>query len=860
MLKKIVSFLFILFFIQGVDAQCNGANPFCTGTNYSFPNDVNVPDLGPIGCLGSSPNPVWYYMEIDQNGPMTFTINQTNTTGTGIDVDFALWGPYNSLSAGCGGGTFPVGTPIDCSYSTAATETANIPNAQIGQFYILLLTNYANQAGNISFSQTGGTGSADCSFICGVTGFTANPGNCSNNLYTLTGTLNITNPPTSGTLTIVSNCGGAPQVFNAPFGTSINYSLPNLPANGSGCTVSASFSANANCNTLQTYTAPGPCSGSPCSFGNFTGTITNCNPVNNQYTFAGTVNYTNAPTTGTLTLTNSCGGAPQVFNAPFGGSSNFSFTGTANGAPCTITATFSASSACSATLTYPTQPTCDCSAAIGSFTTTLLPSPAINKVCFGDAFSINTNNNFTNPSEIVGATTPGSSTYDPTAPVYDPGIVWLAYSCPPSVAITPLLASQQGLTIPDDPCFVGVVTNNGDITDVNDLSFINSQAPGTFTNNTVYYVPLTMYSIQDGIYSYVVLPALGCYDLGDPIAVQYLPDVTYTYTSNCANQTATIVPTGGSPALNSTSFTASNPSPTGAGFAVNTALSGGNIIMNGLTSSGPFGCTLTDDAGCTYTFTGNYVGGEAAGISYPDNVYCQTDPNPTPTITGIQGGTVTSGPGLSINPTTGLINLSNSSTGSYLVTYTTAAAVCPGIATFNLSISSSPIIDAGVDQTVCFGNSVILNASGGSSYVWSNNVNNGMTFAPSVGVNEYIVFGSNSAGCIGTDTMVVTVIDECNGEEIIFWVPNTFTPDGDQFNQTFKPVMYSGFDPFEYEFLIFNRWGEPIWESHNAAVGWDGSYNKGMKCPDGIYTWKLVFKTLNNDEKLMNVGHVTLIR
>ena len=92
MLKKIVSLLFLCFLIQGVYAQCNGANPFCTGTNYSFPNDVNVPDLGPIGCLGTSPNPVWYFMEIDQNGPMTFTINQTNTAGTGIDVDFALWG------------------------------------------------------------------------------------------------------------------------------------------------------------------------------------------------------------------------------------------------------------------------------------------------------------------------------------------------------------------------------------------------------------------------------------------------------------------------------------------------------------------------------------------------------------------------------------------------------------------------------------------------------------------------------------------------------------------------------------------------------------------------------------------------
>ena len=48
--------------------------------------------------------------------------------------------------------------------------------------------------------------------------------------------------------------------------------------------------------------------------------------------------------------------------------------------------------------------------------------------------------------------------------------------------------------------------------------------------------------------------------------------------------------------------------------------------------------------------------------------------------------------------------------------------------------------------------------------------------------------------------------------------------------------------------------------AEQSQVGWDGSYNKGMKCPDGIYTWKLVFKTLNNDEKLMNVGHVTLIR
>ncbi len=865
-MKKSTLF-FVLFLIftntMFVYAQCNGASPFCTGTNYSFPNTTNVANLGTVGCLGTTPNPVWYFMEIDQNGPMTFGISQSSAGGSGIDVDFALWGPFTSLAAGCGGSTFPGGSPIDCSYSPSPTETASIPNAQIGQFYILLLTNFSNQAGTISFSQTGGSGSADCSFVCGVTGFTAIPSACNpaTNTYGVSGTLSITNPPGSGTLTITNSCGGS-QVFNAPFSNTINYSFPGLPSNGNSCTVSTSFSANANCNTLQTYTAPASCNGgSPCSFGNFTGNITNCNAVTNQYTITGSINYTNAPATGTLTLTNSCGGS-QVFNAPFGSSSNFTFTGPANGISCVISAAFSASQSCTATLTYAVPPACDCSAMMGTFTTNLSPMPTINKICYGDSISILTNNDFSVPSELIGSTVPGSPTYDPIAPPYDPGIVWLAYSCPPTVSLTPQQANTSGLDIPDDPCLVSIVTGSGNLLDLNDLSFINSFPAGTFTNNTVYFVPLTMYSIQTGTYSYVTLPALQCFDMGDPIAVQYLPEIIATSTSNCANGTATVTFTGGSPQLNGTSFTADVPSllPATANFVTSNCLNGGTMIIDGLTVSGPYSFSVVDDNGCQFDFVGAYVGGEAAGISYPDDIYCQSDIDPIATITGTQGGTVTSGPGLVLNPSTGTIDLSNSIVGSYLITYTTAAAVCPGIATFNLAISPSPAVDAGEDLTVCLGNSILLNASGAAGYVWSNGANNGMSYLPGVGENEYIVIGTNSEGCIGTDTIKVTVLEECYDQEIIFWVPNTFTPDGDQFNQTFKPVMHSGFDPFDYEFLIFNRWGELIWESHNVAFGWDGSYNKGMKSPDGIYTWKLTFKTMNNDEKLMRVGHVTMLR
>jgi gliding motility-associated-like protein len=106
---------------------------------------------------------------------------------------------------------------------------------------------------------------------------------------------------------------------------------------------------------------------------------------------------------------------------------------------------------------------------------------------------------------------------------------------------------------------------------------------------------------------------------------------------------------------------------------------------------------------------------------------------------------------------------------------------------------------------------------------------------------------------------VVNVIP-CN-EETIFYVPNAFTPDGDNFNQTFFPVFYSGFDPFNFEMLIFNRWGELIFETKNVKIGWDGSYGTlGRKVQDGVYTWKITYKKMENDQRHVVIGHVTLIR
>ena len=99
-------------------------------------------------------------------------------------------------------------------------------------------------------------------------------------------------------------------------------------------------------------------------------------------------------------------------------------------------------------------------------------------------------------------------------------------------------------------------------------------------------------------------------------------------------------------------------------------------------------------------------------------------------------------------------------------------------------------------------------------------------------------------------------------EELIFYVPNTFTPDNDDFNEVFKPIFTSGFDPFDYKLLIFNRWGEVVFESNDSDVGWDGTYGADSDriVKDGTYVWKIIFKTKKNDERIVEVGHVNLLK
>jgi gliding motility-associated-like protein len=220
----------------------------------------------------------------------------------------------------------------------------------------------------------------------------------------------------------------------------------------------------------------------------------------------------------------------------------------------------------------------------------------------------------------------------------------------------------------------------------------------------------------------------------------------------------------------------------------------------------------------------------------------------------------------------GPVSATFASAGCYDITLTvTDINGCSGTLTANnlicvedapdVSFNPSTGVISQLNTTVNFNNTT----TGAISYDWNFGDNFGSTvFEPTHTYpdepNGYTVtlVATSAAGCIDSASTVIQY-----NEELIFYIPNTFTPDDDMYNQTFKPVFTSGFDPYDYNLFIYNRWGELIFESKDANFGWDGTYGIGSqnrKVQDGAYTWKIEFKTLQSDERKRVIGHVNLLK
>jgi gliding motility-associated-like protein len=142
----------------------------------------------------------------------------------------------------------------------------------------------------------------------------------------------------------------------------------------------------------------------------------------------------------------------------------------------------------------------------------------------------------------------------------------------------------------------------------------------------------------------------------------------------------------------------------------------------------------------------------------------------------------------------------------------------------------------------------------GSLELTSNLSNPNFTYPEGI-IGQYLITLTvqNSLGCSDSSSVFLIV-----NPDVLTYIPNAFTPGGDEFNSTWKFYL-SGVDEQDFTMSIFNRWGQMIWECHDINGEWDGSYN-GYYVPDGCYFWKSQFTVLNSSEKRIIMGYVTIIR
>ncbi len=157
---------------------------------------------------------------------------------------------------------------------------------------------------------------------------------------------------------------------------------------------------------------------------------------------------------------------------------------------------------------------------------------------------------------------------------------------------------------------------------------------------------------------------------------------------------------------------------------------------------------------------------------------------------------------------------------------------------------------------------MINNSSGATDYIWnfgdgssSNSVSPYHQFEIDDEENFIITLTAISQyGCISTITEIIKVI-----EDELIYVPNTFTPDGDQYNNLFTPVITSGIDIYSYNMEIYDRWGEKIFTTNDVSLGWDGTYN-GRPVQDGVFVWIINYQTKEITKWRTLKGHVNVLR
>ncbi|MGL5892579.1 MAG: T9SS type B sorting domain-containing protein, partial [Bacteroidia bacterium] len=188
-----------------------------------------------------------------------------------------------------------------------------------------------------------------------------------------------------------------------------------------------------------------------------------------------------------------------------------------------------------------------------------------------------------------------------------------------------------------------------------------------------------------------------------------------------------------------------------------------------------------------------------------------------------------------------------SAAGTYSVTVTDQN--CSAADTVNISITQNIEFDETVSLCGSPGGVVLDAGNPGASYLWSTGETSQTISIQQAGTYWVSI---NAAPCVLGDTIEVT---GSIGEANVF-VPNSFTPNGDGLNDRFTGI---GEDFTSFHLVIFNRWGELIFETRDQS-GWDGFY-QNERAKGDVYVYLLSYASTCTGGKFVDLrGHVTLIR
>jgi gliding motility-associated-like protein len=162
-----------------------------------------------------------------------------------------------------------------------------------------------------------------------------------------------------------------------------------------------------------------------------------------------------------------------------------------------------------------------------------------------------------------------------------------------------------------------------------------------------------------------------------------------------------------------------------------------------------------------------------------------------------------------------------------------------------------PTLFLPADTAVCsYGKLDLKSTSSFQTYLWNNNQSTSLITINKPGLYWLQVKDRNN--CYGTDSILVAQKQCMTG----FFIPTAFTPDGNHLNDDIKPFVFG--NVLKYEFVIYNRWGQIVFQSNDLLKGWDGIF-KGIQQDPGIYSWICRYQ-LEGEQQQLQKGTIILIR